>query len=93
MTILNVWVERHRALVAVDTRCDVEAVPAADLDRLGARPGMHFCKMAPLVHVGGLLAVQGTAMMLGGVFTLVQQQQYIGFDDIDAALPRLLPLA
>lgn len=82
MTILNVWVERERALMAVDTEI---VMP------WGQR---HQCaKMIPLIHLNAMIAARGHLVFFAYLFKALHCEALSDFDALLDRMPRMLPLA
>ena len=79
MSILNIYVDGGRALVAVDTKAGNEGSSEAT-------------KVAALAHFDAGLAVRGQLMMLGRCIEAMNQPLFRDFDDLVDQAPKVIGL-
>lgn len=95
MSLLNVYVAAHRALVGVDTACG--AIPGDPVAEWMARsaPGQslpaHVSKVFPIAHLGAVLAARGTHTFLMDV--VGPAAACASVDELEDVLPKILEAA
>ena len=80
MSLLNIYLAAHRALVGVDTACglppgqSVEDWCAANAP--GQKPPAELSKLWTIAHAGAVIACRGTALFGLQVFGAASVQRY-----------------
>lgn len=93
MSLVNVYMEHDRALIAFDTLSSSMEVPpvagvAEALERF--KTGLHMSKCTFLAHANVAVAHRGDAMLAVGVCSALQLNALADFDAMTAAMPQLL---
>lgn len=91
MSLLNLYLEPHRALVGVDTAMgihpDPEAQAWAQTQDGGALPS-HVSKLYPIAHSGALIAGRGSVLFFLDVIGFASMVET--FDQLEDRMPALL---
>lgn len=94
MSLLNIYLAAHRALVGVDTACglmlgqSVEAWCAANSS--GQKPPAELSKLWPIAHAGAVIAFRGTPLF--GLEVLCAAAMLPSVDAIEDGMGELLKL-
>jgi hypothetical protein len=89
VSILNVNVEAHRVLIAVDTASAYFPTPGDASARAGAVLA-EASKLIPLVHINAVLAARGDVAMLNYALLLLGDRPLRGFDHLQEVMPSVL---
>jgi hypothetical protein len=92
MSVLNIWVERTRVLVLVDTKISTRA-PERGLLKTGHGDIMHASKLLCVPHAGVLLAGRGHLYTVTNTLANVLAGYMQTLDDIEMHMPALLAAA
>lgn len=92
MSLLNVYMEKDRALIGFDTLATVmpNAPSLGDAFKQLADGKAHMSKVAFLAHANVAIAHRGDAMLANSIFGALQLSGLQGFDAMVEAMPQLL---
>jgi hypothetical protein len=91
MSLLNVWMEPHRALVGVDTHAMHLGPRGEPLLVRGLPPGrFETSKMIPIVHLNAVMAVRGSAVLIAGAYILCNMEPWQGLDQLFDNFPTIV---